>query len=146
MVSSRGLGDVYKRQAQSALRIETLAVAEADAAAAGIAVRRSIVEKELALDELNRARASSATALATQQAAIADAERANMEAVLAAGTQNAVAADLAKTMAADRVAAAQLAVSVTATQEAAAVRPVSYTHLTLPTIHVECRSRWSPYH
>ena len=21
---------------------------------------------------------------------------------------------------------------------------VSYTHLTLPTIHVECRSRWSP--
>ena len=23
---------------------------------------------------------------------------------------------------------------------------VSYTHLTLPTIHVECRSRWSPYH
>jgi len=106
--------------AQSALRIETLAVAEADAAAAGIAVRRSIAEKELALDELNRARASSATALATQQAAIADAERANMEAVLAAGTQNAVAADLAKTMAADRVAAAQLAVSVTATQKLSA--------------------------
>ena len=26
------------------------------------------------------------------------------------------------------------------------VVPVSYTHLTLPTIHVECRSRWSPYH
>ena len=24
--------------------------------------------------------------------------------------------------------------------------PVSYTHLTLPTIHVECRSRWSPCH
>ena len=23
---------------------------------------------------------------------------------------------------------------------------VSYTHLTLPTIHVLCRSRWSPYH
>ena len=23
---------------------------------------------------------------------------------------------------------------------------VSYTHLTLPTIHVECRYRWSPYH
>ena len=23
---------------------------------------------------------------------------------------------------------------------------VSYTHLTLPTIHVECRSRWAPYH
>ena len=23
---------------------------------------------------------------------------------------------------------------------------VSYTHLTLPTIHTECRSRWSPYH
>ena len=26
------------------------------------------------------------------------------------------------------------------------MEPVSYTHLTLPTIHVECRSRWSPYH
>ena len=26
------------------------------------------------------------------------------------------------------------------------VTPVSYTHLTLPTIHVLCRSRWSPYH
>ena len=25
-------------------------------------------------------------------------------------------------------------------------KAVSYTHLTLPTIHVECRSRWSPYH
>ena len=24
-------------------------------------------------------------------------------------------------------------------------KAVSYTHLTLPTIHVECRSRWSPY-
>ena len=23
---------------------------------------------------------------------------------------------------------------------------VSYTHLTLPTIELECRSRWSPYH
>ena len=28
----------------------------------------------------------------------------------------------------------------------AAVIPVSYTHLTLPTIAAECRSRWSPYH
>ena len=25
-------------------------------------------------------------------------------------------------------------------------RPVSYTHLTLPTIISVCRSRWSPYH
>ena len=24
--------------------------------------------------------------------------------------------------------------------------PVSYTHLTLPTIYPKCRSRWSPYH
>ena len=24
--------------------------------------------------------------------------------------------------------------------------PVSYTHLTLPTICFKCRSRWSPYH
>ena len=28
----------------------------------------------------------------------------------------------------------------------ARMEAVSYTHLTLPTIHVECRSRWSPYH
>ena len=27
-----------------------------------------------------------------------------------------------------------------------AMTPVSYTHLTLPTIAAECRSRWSPYH
>ena len=26
------------------------------------------------------------------------------------------------------------------------VEPVSYTHLTLPTILRSCRSRWSPYH
>ena len=26
------------------------------------------------------------------------------------------------------------------------VKSVSYTHLTLPTIAAECRSRWSPYH
>ena len=26
------------------------------------------------------------------------------------------------------------------------VEPVSYTHLTLPTIRRRCRSRWSPYH
>ena len=25
-------------------------------------------------------------------------------------------------------------------------QPVSYTHLTLPTIATPCRSRWSPYH
>ena len=25
-------------------------------------------------------------------------------------------------------------------------KAVSYTHLTLPTIHYKCRSRWSPYH
>ena len=26
------------------------------------------------------------------------------------------------------------------------VVPVSYTHLTLPTRSIKCRSRWSPYH
>ena len=29
---------------------------------------------------------------------------------------------------------------------AASMEPVSYTHLTLPTTSIECRSRWSPYH
>ena len=28
----------------------------------------------------------------------------------------------------------------------AIITPVSYTHLTLPTTHSVCRSRWSPYH
>ena len=31
-------------------------------------------------------------------------------------------------------------------QEAQRLPTVSYTHLTLPTIIPECRSRWSPYH
>ena len=26
------------------------------------------------------------------------------------------------------------------------ITPVSYTHLTLPTTRLRCRSRWSPYH
>ena len=26
------------------------------------------------------------------------------------------------------------------------LNPVSYTHLTLPTMSLVCRSRWSPYH
>ena len=36
--------------------------------------------------------------------------------------------------------------TVTWTMSATGAFAVSYTHLTLPTIHVECRSRWSPYH
>ena len=32
------------------------------------------------------------------------------------------------------------------TTEQLTFQPVSYTHLTLPTIIPECRSRWSPYH
>ena len=31
-------------------------------------------------------------------------------------------------------------------KEYAEKEPVSYTHLTLPTIRHRCRSRWSPYH
>ena len=31
-------------------------------------------------------------------------------------------------------------------EEPAKIVPVSYTHLTLPTIQLSCRSRWSPYH
>ena len=34
----------------------------------------------------------------------------------------------------------------TVTYKGIPIRPVSYTHLTLPTIPFECRSRWSPYH
>ena len=31
-------------------------------------------------------------------------------------------------------------------QEQRRLTPVSYTHLTLPTMSGLCRSRWSPYH
>ena len=33
-----------------------------------------------------------------------------------------------------------------ASGERRAIGAVSYTHLTLPTTSIECRSRWSPYH
>ena len=39
---------------------------------------------------------------------------------------------------------AQLAAADLPTEQEA--RPVSYTHLTLPTTLPRCRSRWSPYH
>ena len=41
---------------------------------------------------------------------------------------------------------AVLPMSVVRATDANAVTPVSYTHLTLPTNHDMCRSRWSPYH
>ena len=34
----------------------------------------------------------------------------------------------------------------TVTYKGVPIRPVSYTHLTLPTNFKRCRSRWSPYH
>ena len=34
----------------------------------------------------------------------------------------------------------------TSEEEAEETTPVSYTHLTLPTMRLRCRSRWSPYH
>ena len=106
---------------KSALRAETLAQATADAAAAGLAERRAIVEKDLAISAVARAKATTNAAIATQQAAIADLERATMEARLAVGTQNATAADIANTMASDRVAAAQIAVTNAANAESVAI-------------------------
>lgn len=107
--------------AEEALRIETLALATANNAATGVAVRRAAAEKVLAMEELGRARATSATVLATLNATVADAERAAMDARLAAGTQFATAAELQRTIALQRVAAAQAAVVVSANAEAAAV-------------------------
>ena len=37
-------------------------------------------------------------------------------------------------------------VTVATVLPGAGAAPVSYTHLTLPTIQLSCRSRWSPYH
>ena len=39
-----------------------------------------------------------------------------------------------------------IGLSVSQDENSNKVRAVSYTHLTLPTIAAECRSRWSPYH
>lgn len=102
------------------VRLQTLAQAQADAAAAGVAARRSLAEKELAATELVRTRAEAQLAIAAHQTALADAERANMDARLAAGTQFAAAADLQRTFAAQRVAAAQQAVVTTANAVAVA--------------------------
>jgi len=107
--------------AEEALRLETLALTTANNAATGVAVRRAAAEKVLALEELGRARATSATVLATLNATVADAERAAMDARLAAGTQYATAAELQRTIALQRVAAAQSAVVVASNAEAVAV-------------------------
>ncbi len=107
--------------AEEALRLETLALTTANNASTGVAVRRAAAEKVLALEELGRARATSATVLATLNATVADAERAAMDARLAAGTQYATAAELQRQIALDRVALAQQAVVVSANAEAAAV-------------------------
>ena len=55
------------------------------------------------MQELAKARAISATTLATYNALVADAERARLDAVLAAGTAHATAAELQRTVALDRV-------------------------------------------
>lgn len=107
--------------AEEALRLETLALTTANNAATGVAVRRAAAEKVLAMEELGRARATSATVLATLNAAVADAERAAMDARLAVGTQYATAAELQRQIALDRVALAQQAVVVSANAEAGAV-------------------------
>ena len=73
------------------------------------------------MQELAKARAISATTLATYNALVADAERARLDAVLAAGTAHATAAELQRTVALDRVALAQEQVTITANAEAAAV-------------------------
>ena len=47
---------------------------------------------------------------------------------------------------AERITASVAAALLAAERGAFIVRAVSYTHLTLPTNTVTCRSRWSPYH
>ena len=71
-------------------------------------------EAALTMQELAKARAISATTLATYNALVADAGRARLDAVLAAGTAHATAAELQRTVALDRVALAQEQVTITA--------------------------------
>jgi len=113
---------------QSALRLQTLAGAEADAASAGIAARRAIVEKQLALDQLNRARATTAAALSTQQGAIADLEAAKLQSILALGTQHATAANLARALAADKVTRSTLTLNAAMAAESAALGRATAAH------------------
>lgn len=107
--------------AQQSLKNETIALSTANVSATGIAARRAEAEAALTMQELAKARAISATTLATYNALVADAERARLDAVLAAGTAHATAAELQRTVALDRVALAQEQVTITANAEAAAV-------------------------
>ena len=63
-----------------------------------------------------------------------EAQEAQLERALAAGIDNEFFVMMSQTEA-----------NVTAGREVF-VKPVSYTHLTLPTTGSLCRSRWSPYH
>ena len=100
--------------AQQSLKNETIALSTANVSATGIAARRAEAEAALTMQELAKARAISATTLATYNALVADAERARLDAVLAAGTAHATAAELQRTVALDRVALAQEQVTITA--------------------------------
>ena len=107
--------------AQQSLKNETIALSTANVSATGIAARRAEAEAALTMQELAKARAISATTLATYNALVAEAERAKLDAVLAAGTAHAAAAELQRTVALERVAIAQEQVTITANAEAAAV-------------------------
>ena len=107
--------------AQRQLAAAALSSAEADSIAANIAVRRSVVEKELAIDSVNRARAQNTAAIASLENAQADAQNAAMTAALARNTANAEVAELARTMALERVAVAQANVTRTSAAMSAAI-------------------------
>ena len=147
-MSSRGLGDVYKRQILYVLgmSINTLTLF-ALVLAIGLLVDDAIVVVE------NVERLMHEQQMSAQQASIASMQEISgaligITLVLTAvfipmaffgGSTGVIYRQFSMTL----VAAMALSLLVALILTPA---PVSYTHLTLPTIHVECRSRWSPYH
>ena len=152
-MSSRGLGDVYKRQ-----EIGYVASAEDDALAA-------MGEGYKLFERMDNAFVGEGTWSESfdavgdyMSAAIWDPTTVlslGVGKVFATGGTKAASIALKEAAKAAAEAAAKNAIKKGATKKAATAAgeaaarqtvPVSYTHLTLPTIHVECRSRWSPYH
>ena len=139
MVSSRGLGDVYKRQGG----IKGLVTTLKDTSIGKFEKGRQLSEGMMALAGLTHAIEKSPVKRGVfarnfelgMRKAIKDGENPHDELVqLRVGGQAYVAADRAILMNEHGLVKGYTSMSV------------SYTHLTLPTIHVECRSRWSPCH
>ena len=153
MVSSRGLGDVYKRQLQNIAItgnvIEHAALRSIGVAGTNISVCDNVIR--------NCGNYAGNDALAISASGVTSG-------IIAGNTMRSVEpgaggigiASCTDLLVSNNVVVSEAAfgraIGASGTNTNLIVRDniqtgsVSYTHLTLPTIHVECRSRWSPYH